>query len=191
MMVAPRVLNAIPVRVFPPPTAQVARIARPELGGPARDELELPLHRKRVVGHERVVVEPLAHEGTTPVAAARPPGVELAMPTIARAAAITAKRTTGLRNTLPPFIGCALPMPAGSRPRNGFAVNRGLRIPYGISRHYTAFLAHRHSCSRSSTPRARHHTRVSTGRGSGRYLRVGRRRPDPARASWSARSYFR
>ena len=50
------VLNVVSVRVFPPPTAQIPRLARTEFGLAVDQKLERSFHWQRVFDNERAEV---------------------------------------------------------------------------------------------------------------------------------------
>src|SRR4029453_15485834 len=47
-----RILSTIPILVPPPPSAEITRLARAELGLAVRQELESALHRQRIFDHK-------------------------------------------------------------------------------------------------------------------------------------------
>src|SRR5688572_23092105 len=53
------ILDPVAIEIFPPPSAQVSRLAGTELGLTVCQELELAFHRQGILDHERVVIQPL------------------------------------------------------------------------------------------------------------------------------------
>src|SRR5687768_13086111 len=57
--VIPGILSAIAVQVFPPAAAEIPWLPGSELGLAVLQQLESPVHGKRILDHERVVIESL------------------------------------------------------------------------------------------------------------------------------------
>ena len=69
------VLDAVAVQVLPPAASEVARISGTRLRLAVLEQLELALHRERIVGDEGFVVEPLTRDVDDAGGSCRPPGL--------------------------------------------------------------------------------------------------------------------